>query len=204
MAMNYLVLGVLNPAMSAIFSISLLALWWHQRRLTYIGLFALSYAVRAVCFIIAFIALSEETTPLRMVSNALILLTMALLSIGVSQRFKQRPRYILLSTIMVSTLSGLGFYIFVHDGLLERSAILGLGLAAICLTILADIPKRQQRTPVEALLFWLVVASALAFVCRPLFAVPSGGTETDESVFEIPRPFALCDCVGCVPGSPFQ
>lgn len=108
-----------------------------------------------------------------MVSNALILLTMALLSIGISQRFKQRPRYILLSAIMVLTLSGLGFYIFAHDGLLERSAILGLGLAAICLTILADIPKRQQRTPVEALLFWLVVASALAFVCRPLFAVPS-------------------------------
>lgn len=183
MAMNYLVLGVLNPAMSAIFSISLLALWWHQRRLTYIGLFALSYAVRAVCFIIVFIALSDETLPLRMVSNALILLTMALLSIGVSQKFNQRPRCILLSTIMILTLSGLGFYIFVHDSLLERGAILGLGLAAICLTILADIPKRQQRTLVEALLFWLVVATALAFACRPLFAMPGIVGEDFETAY---------------------
>lgn len=182
-AMSYMVLGVLNPAMSAIFSISLLALWWHQRRLAYIAFFALSYAVRAVCFIIVFVALSEQTMPLRMVSNALILLSMALLSIGISQKFERRPHYILLSTIMFLTLSGLGFYTFVHDGLLERGAVLGLGLAAICLTILVDIPRRPRRTPVEALLFWLVVVTALAFGCRPLFAMPAVVGEDFETAY---------------------
>ncbi|MGO4842768.1 hypothetical protein AB4144_61905, partial [Rhizobiaceae sp. 2RAB30] len=92
--MSYTVLGVLNPAMSAIFSVSLLALWWHQRRLMYIALFALSYAVRAICFIVVYVALSEQTMPLRMVSNTLILLTMVLLSIGMSQKFNQRPHYV--------------------------------------------------------------------------------------------------------------
>lgn len=182
-AMSYVVLGVLNPAMSAIFSISLLALWWHQRRLTYILLFALSYAVRAICFIVVFVALSEQALPLRMVSNALILLTMALLSIGVSQKFEQRPRYIFLSIIVFSTLAGLGFYTLVQDSLVARGAMLGVGLAAICLTILADMPKRPLRTPAEALLFWLVAVTALTFGCRPLFAMPSIVGDDFESAY---------------------
>jgi len=181
--MSYVVLGVLNPAMSAIFSISLLALWWHQRRLTYILLFALSYAVRAICFIVVFVALSEQALPLRMVSNALILLTMALLSIGISQKFEQRPRYIFLSIIVFSTLAGLGFYTLVQDSLVARGAMLGVGLAAICLTILADMPKRPLRTPAEALLFWLVAVTALTFGCRPLFAMPSIVGDDFESAY---------------------
>lgn len=180
-AMSYVVLGVLNPAMSAIFCISLLALWWHQRELGYIVFFALSYAVRAVCFIVVFVALSEQAMPLRMVSNALILFTMVLLSIGISQKFTRRPRYILLTIIMFSTLCSLGYYTFVHDSLVARAAILGAGLVAICLTILADMPKR--RTPVEALLFWLVVVVAVAFGCRPLFAMPDIVGDDFESAY---------------------
>lgn len=181
--MSYVVLGVLNPAMSAIFCISLLALWWHQRELSYIVFFAFSYAVRAICFIVVFVALSEQAMPLRMVSNALILFTMALLSIGVSQKFTRRPRYILLIIIMFSTLSGLGYYTFVHDSLVARAAMLGAGLVAICLTILADMPKRPRRTPVEALLFWLVVVVAVAFGCRPLFAMPDIVGDDFESAY---------------------
>ena len=181
--MNYIALGVLNPAMSAIFSISLLALWWHQRRLTYVGLFALSYAIRAVCFIIVFVALSEQAMPVRMVGNALILLSMALMSVGLSQKFEQRPHYAILSAIIVLTLFGLGFFMFVQDSLLGRSAILGLGLSATCLTMLADMPGRRDRTPDVELLFWLVVATAVAFACRPLFAMPGIVGEDVESAY---------------------
>ncbi|MGW9332318.1 diguanylate cyclase domain-containing protein [Bosea sp. NPDC055594] len=181
--MSYVVIGVLNPAMSAILSISLLALWWHQRRLAYIMIFASSYAVRAICFIVVFVALREQASPLRLVSNALILLTMGLLSIGVAQKFERRPRYVLLSIIVFSTLPGLGFYTLVHDSLVARGAIIGAGLVAICLTMLADMPKRPRRTPVEALLFWLVVVTAVAFGCRPLFAMPSIVGEDFESAY---------------------
>ncbi|MGO4831184.1 GGDEF domain-containing protein, partial [Rhizobiaceae sp. 2RAB30] len=80
-------------------------------------------------------------------------------------------------------LSGLGFYTFVHDSLVARGAMLGVGLAAICLIILADIPKRPRRTPVEALLFWLVVAIALAFACRLLFAMPGIVGEYPENAY---------------------
>ncbi|MBB6487129.1 sensor domain-containing diguanylate cyclase [Rhizobium lusitanum] len=181
--MSYIVLGVLNPAMSAIFSISLLALWWQHRRLPYIAIFASSYAIRTVCFIIAFIALNQQTLPLRLVSNALILLTMVLLSVGISQKYKKRPHYTVLVIIVLATLSGLGFYTVVHDSLVARAAIIGLGLAAICLTILDEIPERPKRTSVESLLFWLVAASAITFGCRPLFAMPSLVGEDFESAY---------------------
>lgn len=181
--MSYIVLGVLNPAMSAIFSLSLLALWWQHRKLAYIAIFASSYAIRTACFIIAFIALNEQTLPLRLVSNALILLTMALLSVGVSQKYKKRPHYTVLAIIALTTLAGLGFYTVLRDSLVARAAIVGLGLAAICLTLLDDIPERPKRTSVETLLFWLVAAAAVTFACRPLFAMPALVGEDFETAY---------------------
>ncbi|HHV69784.1 MAG TPA: GGDEF domain-containing protein [Ochrobactrum intermedium] len=169
--------------MSAIFSLSLLALWWQHRKLPYIATFASSYAIRTVCFIIAFIALNEQTLPLRLVSNALILLTMALLSVGVSQKYKKRPHYMVLAIIALTTLAGLAFYTVVRDSLVARAAIIGLGLAAICLTMLDDIPERPKRTSVEMLLFWLVAAAAVTFGCRPLFAIPAFVGEDFESAY---------------------
>ncbi|WP_442577786.1 hypothetical protein ACSBOB_19730 [Mesorhizobium sp. ASY16-5R] len=68
------VVGLLNPAMSAIFCVSLLTLWYHQPHLTYIAIFALSYAIRIVCFGILYFAFAQEAPLLRLLSNALILL----------------------------------------------------------------------------------------------------------------------------------
>src|SRR5690606_15437081 len=121
--------------------------------------------------------------PVRMVGNALILLSMALMSVGLSQRFEQSPHYASLSAIMILTLLALGFFMFVQDSLLGRGAILGFGLAAICLIMLADMPRQRDRTPVVELLFWLVVATAVAFACRPLFAMPGIVGEDVEAAY---------------------
>ena len=59
--MNYQTfVAMLNPAMSAIFGASLLALWYHHRHLSYILVLVFSYAIRFLCFGILYVAFAQD------------------------------------------------------------------------------------------------------------------------------------------------
>jgi len=178
------VVGLLNPAMSAIFCVSLLTLWYYQRHLTYIAIFVLSYAVRILCFGILYFAFAQEALALRLVANALILLATILLSVALSNRLGQRPRYGILFAIGAMSLAVLSYYQFVEPSLLVRAVVLSWGLAAICLLMLVDVVKLPDRTPVEQLLFGLIAITCLGFLLRPLiFHVPGITTDQIEGAY---------------------
>lgn len=165
------VVGLLNPAMSAIFCFSLLALWGQQRHLTYVAIFALSYATRVLCFGILYLAFAHDA--LRLLANLLILLATMLLSVALSIRLGQRPRYGILLAIGAVSLAALYVYQFLAPSLPARAIILNLGVAAICLVMLLDVARLSHRTPVEQLLFGLIALACLGFLLRPLvFQLP--------------------------------
>lgn len=162
------VVGLLNPAMAAIFCMSLLALWRRQRHLIYIAIFALSYAMRVLCFGILYFAFAQEAPALRLLANGLVLLATMLLSIALSHRFGQRPWYGILFAIGAIVLAGLSYYQFVEPSLPARAVILNLGLVAVCLLMLLDVARRPHRSPVEQLLFGLIAIACLGFLLRLL------------------------------------
>lgn len=178
------VVGLLNPAMSLIFCVSLLALWFQQRHLTYIAIFALSYAMRILCFGILYLAFAQEILALRLLANFLILLATMLLSVALSSRLGQRPRYGILSTISAISLAALSYYQFVEPSLPARAVILNLGLAAACLLMLLDVARRPHRTPVEQLLFGLTAVACSGFLLRLLiFRFPGIATGQIEAAY---------------------
>jgi diguanylate cyclase (GGDEF)-like protein len=178
------VIGLLNPAMSAIFCMSLLALWRRQRHLTYIAIFALSYAIRVLCFGILYFAFAQNAPALRLLANLLVLLATMALSIALSSRLGQRPRYGILFIIGAISLMALHFYQFVEPSLPARAAILNLGLVAVCLMMLFDVAKLSHRTPVEQLLFGLVAIACLGFLLRLLiFQVSSIASDQIEGAY---------------------
>lgn len=162
------VVGLLNPAMSAIFCGSLLVLWRRQSHLSYIAIFALSYAIRILCFGVLYFAFAQEAPVLRLVANSFILIATMLLSVALSDRLGQRPRYGILFTIGAISLAALCFYQFVEPSLPARAAILNLGLAAVCFLMLADVARAPHRTPVDQLLFGLIAIACFCFLIRPL------------------------------------
>jgi diguanylate cyclase (GGDEF)-like protein len=167
------VVGLLNPAMSAIFCAALFALWYYHRNLTYIAIFVLSYAVRTVCFGILYFAFAHQEPVLRQLSNALILLATMLLSIALSNRRGQRPRYGTLSAIVAISLAVLCFYQFVEPNLPVRIVALNLGLTSLSLLMLLDVANAPKRTPVEQLLLGLILVTCLGFFLRPfVYLIP--------------------------------
>lgn len=173
--MNYYnVIGLLNTSMSVIFCASLFVLWRHHRHLTYIGIFGLSYAIRSLCFGIFYFAFALENPVLRLLANVFLMLAMLLLSIGLSNRRGQQPRYGVLLTIATIALSALYYNQFVEPSLLARVIYLNFGLAAVSLLMLLDVAKLSDRTPVEQVLLGLIIVSCVGFLLRPLFLLASG------------------------------
>ncbi len=172
------IVALLNPAMSAIYCVSLFVLWRHQRHLVYIAIFATSYALRTVCFAVLYLAISRPAPELRVLSNSLILLSMILLSVALSYRLGQRPRCAALLAIGSISTVLLYIYQFAAPNMPARALILNIGLAGICLLMLFDIATRlhRNRTPVERLLFGLVALSCVGFLLRPLVFQVSGIT----------------------------
>jgi diguanylate cyclase (GGDEF)-like protein len=172
--MNYYnVIGLLNTSMSVIFCASLFAIWHHHRHLKYIGIFGFSYAVRSLCFGIFYFAFALENSVLRLLANVFLMLAMLLLSIGLSNRRGQRPRYGVLLTIAAITLGALYYNQFIEISLLARVIYLNTGLAAVGLLMLLDVAKLSDRTPVEQVLFGLIIVSCVGFLLRPLFLLAS-------------------------------
>jgi len=165
---NENIVALLNPLMSLIYCTSLLVLWRHQRHRTYIAIFALSYATRALCFGILYFAFTQAMPVLRLTANVLVLSSMTLLCVALSSRYRQRPRYGVLLAIGTVALALLYFYQFVEPSLLTRALVLNSGMAAFCLLILVEIARRPHRTPVEQLFFWFAILACLGFLLRPL------------------------------------
>lgn len=178
------VVALLNPAMSAIFCASMIVLWWLHRRLTYIATFALSYAIRCLCFGTLYFALIQETPVLRTAANALVLLAMILLSVALSRRYDQRPRYGILFAIGAISLAALYFYQFVEPSLVVRAIVLNWALAAVCVVMLVDVLRRPYRTAVELVFFGLVVIACVGFLLRPLtFQLPGIAANQIEAAY---------------------
>lgn len=178
------VVALLNPAMSAIFCASLLALWLQQRQRTYIAIFAASYAIRTLCFGILTLAITQEHSSLRILANGLVLLATALLSIALSSRQASKPHYGSLIAIGVTTLAALYFYQYVEPSLLARAAVINLALATICALMLIDVARLPRRSPVEQLFFGLVALACLAFLVRPvIFRVPGILSDQVEAAY---------------------
>lgn len=168
------VIGLLNTSMSAIFCVSLFALWRHHSHLNYIGILVISYAIRVLCFGIFYFAFALENPVLRLVANVFLMLAMILLSAGLSNRRGQRPRYQVLVAIAAIALGALYYHQFVAVSLLARVIYLNCGLAAVGFVMLLDVAKLSQRTPVEQVLFGLIIISCAGFLLRPLYLLASG------------------------------
>lgn len=183
--MNYdSVVALLNPAMSAIYCASLLVLWQHQRHLTYIAIFALSYAIRGLCFGTLYFAFIQEAPALRTAANSLVLLAMILLSVALSRRYDQQPRYGILFAIGTLSLATLYFYQFVEPSLWVRAVVLNWALAAVCLVMLVDVLRYPYRTAVDQLFFGLVVLACMGFLLRPLaFQIPGIAADQIEAAY---------------------
>lgn len=178
------VVALLNPAMSAIYCASLLALWLHQRHRTYIAIFALSYAARTLCFAIVYFALSLEWLGLRLIADLLILLSMMAFPVALSIRYRQKPRYGLLSAICAVSMAAVCYFMYVEPSLLARAVIMNWGLAAVCLVLLADTLRCPNRTVVEQLFFGLVALACAGFLLRPfIFQLPSIATAQVEDAY---------------------
>lgn len=178
------VIGLLNSNMSAIFCAALFVIWYHHRHLTYIRIFALSYAIRAICFVIFYFAFSLKDPVLRLLANGLLMLAMTLLSVALSSRRGRRPRYGALLAIAVVALSALYYYQFVEQSLFARVVWFNTGLAAVGLLMLPDVGKLSNRTPVEFVLLGLTIVSCVGFLLRPLFLLASGiGDERFEGAY---------------------
>jgi diguanylate cyclase (GGDEF)-like protein len=171
------VVGLLNTSMSAIFGAALLVLWYHHRQLTYIRTFALSYAIRALCFGVFYFAFAEENPVLRLMANVVLLLAMMLLSVGLSNRRGQQPRYGVLLAIAAIAVVSLYFNQFVVPDLLARVINLNWALAAIGFLMLLDVAKHRDRTPVELVLLGLTIVGCVGFLLRPLFLLAAGITD---------------------------
>lgn len=167
------VIGLLNTSMSVIFCISMFFLWRHHGNLTYIGIFALSYATRAICFGVFYFAFTLQDPVLRLLANVFLMLSMVLLSFGLSSRRGRRPRYSILLIIAAVALGALYYYQFVEQSLLARVIYLNGGLAAVGLVMLLDVAARPIRTPVEQVLLGLILISCVGFLLRPLFLLAS-------------------------------
>jgi diguanylate cyclase (GGDEF)-like protein len=170
----YSVIGLLNTSMSAIFCASLFVLWRHNRHLSYVAIFGVSYAIRALCFGIFYFAFAQEDPTLRVLANVFMMLSMMLLSIGLSNRRGQQPRYGVLLTIAAISLGMLYFNQFVEPSLLARVINLNWGLAAVGLLMLLDVAKLSDRTPVEQVVLGLIVVACAGFLLRPFFLLASG------------------------------
>ena len=175
--MNYYnVIGLLNTSMAAIFCIALLVIWRNNRALEYIWALGLSYGVRSLCFGIFYFAFSLENQILRYSANIFLLFAITLLSIGLSNRCGRRPRYGALLVIALITLGPLHYYQFMEPNLLARVIILNSGLALLSLLMLLDVAKAPRRSPVEQVLFGLLLVSCAGYLLRPLFLIASGAS----------------------------
>jgi len=159
--------------------------FWRQKRdLTYIGIFSLSNAIRSLGYGILYFAFVLGGPVLRIGANALVLLSMMLLSVALSRRYGQRPRYGVLAAIGIVALAALCFYQLVEPSLLARAVIICWAQAALCLPLMVDIAKRPHRAPVEQLFFWLLGLSCLVFFLRPIpFLTPLIAADQIETGF---------------------
>lgn len=168
------VIGLLNSSMPALFCAALSALWYHHRDLAYIRVLALSYATRALGFGIFYFAFALQDPVLRFSANVFLMLSMTLLSAGLSARRGQPPRHGVLLVVAAVTLGILYYYQFVEPSLLARVVCLNSGLTAVGLLMLFDVRKRAGATPVEHVLFGLIIVSCVGFILRPFFLLASG------------------------------
>lgn len=172
--MNYYnVIGLLNTSMAAIFCVALFAIWKNHRAFPYIATLSVSYATRSLCFGIFYFAFSMSDPVLRFSANVFLMLSMLLLSIGLSNRRRRRPRYAALLAIAAITLGSLSYYQFIEQNLLVRVIILNSGLALVSLLMLPDVAKASRRTPVEQVLLGLLLVSCVGYLLRPLFLIAS-------------------------------
>lgn len=170
----YNVIGLLNTSMAAIFCAAMFAVWRNNRTLKYILTLSFSYALRSICFSIFYFAFSLEDPVLRFLANVSLVLAIAFLSIGLSNRRRRRPRYAALLAIAAITLGPLCYFQFVEPNLLARVIILNSGLAVVSLLMMLDVAKAIHRTPVEQVLLGLLLVSCAGYLLRPLFLIASG------------------------------
>ena len=172
--MNYYnVIGMLNTSMAAIFCVAMFAIWRNHRNLSYIAIFGISYAIRALCFGVFYFAFSMSNPVLRFSANVFFMLAMLLLSAGLSNRRGQPPRYAVLLALAAIALGALYYNQFVEQNMLARVIILNSGLAIVNLLMLLDVAKASRRTPVEQVLLGLLLVSCAGLVLRPLFLIAS-------------------------------
>lgn len=170
----YIVIGLLNTSMSAIFAAALYAIWRQNKHFTYIAVLSASYVVRSLCFGIFYFAFALENPIIRFSANIFLMLAILLLSVGLSRRRNQRPRYVPLAIIAVLSLAFLFYKQFVDANLLSRVIVLNFGLATVGFLMLSDVARSGKRTPVEQVLFGLTLVSCVGFLLRPLFLIASG------------------------------
>lgn len=168
-----MVIGILNTSMSALFSISLFAIWKNNRHLDYILTFAISYVLRFVCFFLFYFAFSLENTALRFSANVFLFLSVSFLSIGLSHRRNRAPRFVVLLAMAAVTLAALYYYQFQEVSLLWRVVIFNFGIASVSLLLVIDSRKTSVRSPVENVFLGLSVVSSAGFLLRPLFLIAS-------------------------------
>jgi diguanylate cyclase (GGDEF)-like protein len=183
--MNYYnVIGLLNTSMAAIFCAAMLVIWKNNRNFSYILILGISYTIRSLCFGVFYFAFSMNNPVLRFSANVLLMLSMLLLSAGLSHRRHEQPRYAILLTMAAIALGSLYYNQFIEQSLFARVVVLNFGLAVVSLLMMLDAAKSSKRTPVEQVLFGLMLVSCAGFLLRPLFLTASGATaEQSEGAY---------------------
>jgi len=172
--MNYYnVIGLLNTGMAAIFCVAMFAIWRNNRALSYISILSVSYGLRSLCFGIFYFAFTMGNPVLRFSANVFLLLSVMLLSVGLSNRRGREPRYAVLLIIGAITLGSLYFHQFIEPNLLARVIVFNFGLAGVTLLMTLDVARASRRTPVEQVLLGLSLVSCAGFLLRPLFLIAS-------------------------------
>lgn len=177
------VIGILNPVMSAIFAVSLYFLWRHDRQHTYIAILVASYTVRTLCFIVLYFSLPHDTMALRLLANVLILLAATLVAVALAVRMGRAPGYGVLLAINLLTMLGWWLSVDAGRGLQERGIVVNLGIAAICAVMLRHVHGRTSRTPVEQLLYFQIWMALLLFLARPFIIMASGSAGDEYPLF---------------------
>lgn len=174
---------IFNPIMSAFFAAGFYLLWRTQKKSRFIAVLVFSYLMRALCFLILYVSLKYSDMVLRQISNAMILITTALLVIAYAQRSHQAPRFKLLAFIFTVTMAGLQYFMSMDSGLQERGVVINLGLFAIFLVFLGHIRKAGDENPVAQFLGIQVVIAGAMTLARPLIILGSAFFEMDYPDF---------------------
>lgn len=181
-------ISLLSPTTGIILFAAFFVLWLKKRELSYILTASLGYLLTAFGF------LFQDTFPpwfmnaQRIASNLCFLLGVATILVAPLQRNKIAIPWISMSTIMLSAMAILVWFLLVSPNLVARIAVASIALNLMIFLPLKQFSSGMQNRFSDRLLLWVMIFSLVIFIIRPLMAFwTPDGTDTynalDQSTY---------------------